>query len=191
MKDSLKRSSLETLKMIGVCILAYPVGIILMLLLGGNADLAVSLPFVSGFMHHDIMHFLFNIIFLFLLLLYSGNKYNLKQMILIVFLIQCFCFVVSLFGVLPSVGISGLVYFLATRYLIKFNKITLVLFFILLLGEVLSLNDPDGISHWGHLIGVFFGFMSLYTNNYILRHLVNILPYKLVRVINNIFLPQQ
>lgn len=187
MKDNLKRSAIETLKMIGVCILAYPAGIILMLLLGGNADLAISLPFISGFIHHDIAHFLFNITSLFLLLLYSGNKYDLKQMVLITFLIQCFCFVVSLFDVLPSVGISGLVYFLAARYLIKFNNITLVLFFILLLGEALSLNDPDGISHWGHLIGIFFGFVSLNINHY---RLSNILPRKLLQVIHSIFLPR-
>lgn len=187
MKDNLKRSAIETLKIIGICILAYPAGIILMLLLGGNADLAISLPFVSGFIHHDIAHFLFNIVSLFFLLIYTGNKYNLKQMVLITFLIQCFCFIVSLFGVLPSVGISGLVYFLATRYLIKFNKITLVLFFILLLGEALSLNDPDGISHWGHLIGIFFGFVSLNINHY---RLSNILPRKLLQVIHSIFLPR-
>lgn len=190
MKENLKRSSIETLKIFGICLLSYPAGVILMLLLGGDADLAVSLPFISGFLHHDLTHFLFNIVALFILLTYNGNKYNLKQMILITILIQCFCFIVSLFGVLPSVGISGLVYFLMTRYLIKFNKLTLILFFIVTLGEALSLNDPDGISHWGHLIGIFFGFVSLNINSHI-HHLRNHLPHKMSQALHSIFLPQQ
>ena len=121
--ERIKISLMDTLKMVLLCIAAYPAGLILMLLLGGNADLAISLPIISGFIHQSLSHFFFNILLLFLLLIYKGNSYNIKQMVAILVVIQTLCFILTFFGVLTSIGISGLVYFLMTRFLIGYKKI--------------------------------------------------------------------
>ena len=174
--ERIKISLMDTLKMILLCIAAYPAGLILMLLLGGNADLAISLPIISGFIHQSLSHFFFNILLLFLLLIYKGNSYNIKQMVF--------------FGVLTSIGISGLVYFLMTRFLIGYKKIFIPLLVIIFIGELVTLNDPDGISHWGHLIGIILGFISLgYLNSLIQKHRYQNL--RLIQVVCNIFVPQR
>jgi membrane associated rhomboid family serine protease len=192
MKENLKRSAIETLKIIGVCVLAYPVGLILMLILGGNADLAISLPFISGFIHQSLYHFLFNIVGIFLLLLYKGNKYDLKQMVLITIIIQCITLLLTYtIGIQVSIGISGLVYFMLTRFLMDFKKILIPLLVIIAIGELTTLNDPDGVSHWGHLIGIFFGIISLGYFSTAIRKLLNRNNHRMIQLVHNIFVPQQ
>jgi membrane associated rhomboid family serine protease len=186
MKENLKRSSIDTLKILGVCVLAYPIGLIMMLILGGNADLAISLPFISGFIHQSLDHFLFNIIAIFLLLIHRGNKYDIKQMVLITIVVQTFTFILTFFGVQISIGISGLVYFLLTRLLLS-NKFLIPILAIILIGEVVTLNDPDGISHWGHLIGVCLGFVSI--NTVIRKHLDR--NHRMNQLVRSIFVPQE
>lgn len=190
MKENLKISSIETLKIIGVCILAYPVGLITMLILGGNADLAISLPFISGFIHQSLAHFGFNILAIFILLLYKGNKYDLKQMILITIAIQSITFILSYtIGIQTSIGISGLVYFMLTRFLLSYHKILIPILIIIGLGELVTLNDPDGISHWGHLIGIIFGIISLGYINTVIRKLLDH-NHHMIQLVRNIFVPQ-
>jgi len=186
MKENLKRSAIETLKVLGVCVLAYPLGLIMMLILGGNADLAISLPFISGFIHQSLDHFLFNIIAIFLLLIHRGNKYDIKQMVLITIVVQTFTFILTFFGVQISIGISGLVYFLLTRLLLS-NKFLIPILAIILIGEVVTLNDPDGISHGGHLIGMFLGFVSI--NTVIRKYLDR--NHRMNQLARSIFVPQQ
>ena len=128
--ERIKISLVDTSKMALICIAAYPAGLILMLLLGGNADLAISLPIISGFIHQSLSHFFFNILLLFFLLIYKGNSYNIKQMVAILVVIQTLCFILTFFGVPTSIGISGLVYFLMTRFLIGFKKILIPLIVI-------------------------------------------------------------
>ena len=191
MKENLKRSATETLKIVGVCILAYPVGLITMLILGGNADLAISMPFISGFIHQSISHFVFNIIGIFLLLLYRGNKYDLKQMVLITIVIQSITFLLTCtIGIQTSIGISGLVYFMLARILLDFHKMLIPLLVIIGLGELLTLNDPDGVSHWGHLIGIVFGIISLGYINTVIRKLLNH-NHRMIQLVHNIFVPQR
>lgn len=188
--ERIKISLMDTLKMVLLCIAAYPAGLILMLLLGGNADLAISLPIISGFIHQSLSHFFFNILLLFLLLIYKGNSYNIKQMVAILVVIQTLCFILTFFGVLTSIGISGLVYFLMTRFLIGYKKIFIPLLVIIFIGELVTLNDPDGISHWGHLIGIVLGFISLgYFNSLIQKH--HYQNHRLIQLVCNIFVPQR
>jgi membrane associated rhomboid family serine protease len=191
MKDNLRRSAIETLKIIGVCVLAYPVGLITMLILGGNADLAISMPFISGFIHQSLLHFVFNIIAIFLFLLYKGNKYDLKQIVLITIIIQCITFLLTCaLGISVSIGISGLVYLMLTRFLLDYRKIFIPILAIIGLGELVTLNDPDGVSHWGHLIGIFLGIFSLGHLNIAIQKLLN-RNHRMIQLVHNIFVPQQ
>jgi len=191
MKENLKRSAIDTLKIIGVCVLAYPIGLITMLILGGNADLAISLPFISGFIHQSLSHFGFNIIGIFLLLLYRGNKYALKQMVLINIVIQSVTFLLTyIIGIQTSIGISGLLYFMLARLLLSSYKILIPLLVILSIGELVTLNDPDGISHWGHLIGISLGIISLGYLNIVIQKLLNH-NHHMIQLVRSIFVPQQ
>ncbi len=116
-------------------------------------------PFVSSFIHSNWSHLGYNLIALLLFLIPSINhSLGLKGLLFYATLIA---FISLPFVVMqltqPIVGISGLFYFLMTRFvfgLSKYKTPVRIVFVLLIIGELILLGNNDNISHFCHLIGV-------------------------------------
>lgn len=128
-----------------------------------NENISLN-PFISPFIHVDLIHFSTNMLVIFLAMLHTSNReYKFKDLYWISFLISLFYLPVSLLGITPiAIGLSGTGYFLVTRAGLSWNLITK--FFVLFLAfiEIVCLSDlSDGIAHGVHLIGMALGYISL------------------------------
>jgi membrane associated rhomboid family serine protease len=122
-------------------------------------------PFINSFIHSSWEHLGYNLVSLFFLLLPKINySLGLKNILFFTTLIALVSSPVELFHLsLPIVGISGLLYFLLTRYVLSMKKYKLpvvFLFILLIIGEIAQTGNNDNISHFCHLIGVFIGFLE-------------------------------
>lgn len=115
-------------------------------------------PILCGFVHSSPSHFFYNIVVLFLLLLPKINYLlGLKKIIGYTILISLICFPFVLLKIsLPFVGISGLYYFLLTRYLLSITKYKLairILLGIFIFSELGLMGNDDTVSHLCHFVG--------------------------------------
>lgn len=164
--QNLKRSLKITGWISLICVGIYPIVIILMMM-GINADLIFSFPLFSGFIHGSIFHFVFNIILLFFLFVYNKNNYTLIHIIIITTIISSIYYPFTFLGACSSVGISGFCYFLMPRFFFMFKRIKwlrallIIAGIIIALAEIITINDSDGIAHGSHLIGFLLGCLSI------------------------------
>ena len=129
-------------------------------------------PLVNSFIHSGLEHLFYNLIALFLLLLPKINHtLGLKNILGITTLIACMCFPFELLQIsLPIVGISGMFYFLLTRFVLSLNKFKIafrIVFGIMIIGEISVMGNNDSTSHFCHMIGVLIGFLEHY--NFIIK----------------------
>lgn len=133
-------------------------------------NLILKIPFISGFLHNSLSHFVINIILFYLTMLPVCNKrYSVKNIYWITFIISLFYLPISLAGLtLPAIGISGMCFFFLSRFLwgwyhtINFGKI---IFIFLFSAELFSIgNFQDGTAHGIHMIGGLLGLVSLNPN---------------------------
>jgi membrane associated rhomboid family serine protease len=122
-------------------------------------------PFINSFIHTSWEHLAYNLVALFLFLLPRINhSLGFKNILFITTLIALICFPFELLQwSLPIVGISGMFYFLMTRFVLSIKRYKLlfrIIFCLLIVGEISLTGNNDSISHFSHLTGVLLGFVD-------------------------------
>jgi len=156
----------KTLIISAICVVAFLLATVYMNVTGIDSPAIILMnPFISGFIHVSIEHFVGNMLGLFLFLIPAVNAgYRVKEIFWITFLISIAYLPISILGLTdPAVGISGTCMFLTSRSLlsIKNKKIGIVLVSLIALSEMLPLFDADGTAHGVHLLGLLLGYLSL------------------------------
>ena len=158
----------ESIKKTLIIALLNPISLmfaLLFYLVLGNTETALSLPPFSSFIHVRPDHFIINMVFCFLLLSSRVNSYSIKQIIIIASIISILYFPLQSFlGLQNAIGISGFLYFLASRHI--FTRETkkplwYSLGVFLAIAEFATIKNPDGYAHGVHLIGYFMGIISI------------------------------
>ena len=155
-----------------LCCGAATVFIFLQVLIFGinSSNFIMMNPFLSGYLHLSIEHFLLNMGILLLALLPEVNRYySPLKIFYITTIISLLYLPIEALGFTEvAIGISGTCYFLISRYLLSLdNKARLGMLGIVLLAciETWGLSgSPDGAAHGVHLIGIFLGLVSLRYN---------------------------
>jgi hypothetical protein len=182
------RSSLKiTAGVLVLSIIAFIISAIL-ILVGGESSSGFIMynPFVNGFMHSSFGHLGSNMLNVFLLCLADINAiYTLKRFYWTAVILSAVYLPLALLGIAsPVVGISGVVYFLASRFFIT-NSATAawirwvgyILYGLVILGEISMLGNSDNVAHLFHLFGAALGAVTvLPINRYI--------PNKINKIIN-------
>jgi membrane associated rhomboid family serine protease len=122
-------------------------------------------PLINSFIHTSWEHLLYNLLALFLFLLPTVNhSLGFKRIVFFTTVIACVCFPFEIFQLtLPIVGVSGLFYFLMTRFVLSiknYKVLVLLVFGLLVIGEIAQIGNNDNVSHFCHLTGVFIGFLE-------------------------------
>jgi hypothetical protein len=147
-------------------------------LIGITPNTSFMLPFINGFLHGGLEHLIYNIIFFTLLLIPKINGYSLRQLYFITVIISFLYLPPFLLGLPLSIGLSGLVYFLAGRFFlsrIKWKKVGISFFLFFTILESAYIMNPDGISHGVHLIGLGLSLITIYSPK-IIRYKIFLLP---------------
>jgi hypothetical protein len=190
MKDSFKnlRASIKiTAGVLVLSIIAFIISAILILVLGeSSSGLIMYNPLVNGFMHSSFGHLGSNILNVFLLCLADINMiYSLRRFYWIAVILSAVYLPLAILGIAsPVVGISGVVYFLASRFFIT-NSATAawirwvgyILYGLVILGEISMLGNDDNVAHLFHLFGAAVGAISVSPLN---KHI----PTKLNQILN-------
>lgn len=165
------------LRKIGVlsllCIVVNCLFFISSLLLGELGFQAITtLPVTSPFIHASITHFVENVLMLLVLMLAQVNShFTVKELVSLSIGLALLYLPFVLLGFSVSViGLSGLGYFLLTRFILAntfFRKTLLVLFALLILGELTLLGSPDDIAHGFHLFAVVCGSVNFLYNKFL------------------------
>jgi membrane associated rhomboid family serine protease len=167
-------------------VITFIISVILILIFGVEAGSLISYnPFTNGFMHSSLPHISENMLNLLILFLADINTiYTLRKFYWSAVILSSIYLPFVLLGLAqPVVGISGMVYFLASRFIIT-NKnrkalrwIGYILYGFAILGEISQLGKDDGVAHLFHLLGAALGAITvLPVNKYI--------PNKLNKIIN-------
>lgn len=136
-----------------------------------SSDFIMMNPFLSGYLHLSMEHFLLNMGILLLALLPEVNRYySPLKIFYITTIISLLYLPIEVLGFTEvAIGTSGTCYFLISRYLLSLeNKAWLGVSGIVLLAciETWELTGyPDGAAHGVHLIGMFLGFVSFRYNH--------------------------
>ena len=162
---------------LGLTILSFIV-VGILALIGITPNSSFMIPFINGFLHGGLEHFIFNMIFFTLLLIPEINGYNLRQLYFITVIISFLYLPPFFLGFPLSIGLSGLIYFLAGRFFlsrIKWRKLGITFFVIFTILESVYIMNPDGISHGVHLIGLGLSLITIYSPK-IIRYKIFLLP---------------
>jgi hypothetical protein len=146
--------------------------------IGINTNTSFMIPFINGFLHGGLEHLFGNLIFFSLLLIPEINGYNLRQLYLITVVISFLYLPLFLLGLPLSIGLSGLIYFLAGRFFLtrtKWKKTGITFFSIFTILESVYIMNPDGIGHGVHLIGLSLSLITIYSPKTI-RYKIFLLP---------------
>lgn len=160
---------LRTLGLIVLCCLAsFMIHCMQMAILGdGAGNLSMSNPFISGFLHSNVNHFITNIVILFLFLLPEVNwSYDFSKILWVTTILSFLYLPISIMGITqPAIGISGTWFFLSSRYFLTWSKNPVIgktIFWVLLTAEIYGLTLPsDGVAHIMHILGSVLGYLSL------------------------------
>jgi hypothetical protein len=159
----------KTMAMAFICIGSFLVYTLLLAIFNHTCiePLLMLNPFISGFLHNGVSHFLIN------LLLFAGSMactinsaYSIRYLYWLTVFISLLYLPISILGLtLPAIGISGLCYYLMVRALLTWNtrfNIGRIIFWILAISEVYGLMVlKDDVAHGVHLIGIGLGVYSL------------------------------
>lgn len=182
------RSSLKiTTGVLVLSIIAFIISAILILALGeSSSGFIMYNPFVNGFMHSSFGHLGSNMLNVFLLCLADINAiYTLKRFYWTAVILSAVYLPLALLGIAsPVVGISGVVYFLASRFFIT-NSATAawirwvgyILYGLVILGEISMLGNSDNVAHLFHLFGAALGAVTVLPIN-------RCIPNKINKIIN-------
>jgi hypothetical protein len=168
MKKDITRSLKLTGKVFLISIACFVLYILLTVVLdiNPNSILVLYNPFISGFLHVSLDHFFYNLLGFFIFMVFGINShYTLKNIFWITFFISLAYLPVSLLGIsAPAVGLSGTCMFLIARHFLtweRFKILGILIISFVVLVEVGSIFEDDGVAHWVHTIGAVFGFISL------------------------------
>jgi hypothetical protein len=140
--------------------------VVILTVIGISPSKSFMIPFINGFLHGGLEHFFLNIVFFSLLLIPEINRYNLSQLYFITVIISFLYLPLFFLGLPLSIGLSGLLYFLAGRFFLsrlKFKKTGIAFFAIFTLLESVYIMNPDGIGHGVHLIGLSLSLITIYS----------------------------
>jgi membrane associated rhomboid family serine protease len=183
MLNRIKFSVKVTLQVLLVSLGAFFVFAIFLAIFGENAQRIVFLnPLINGFMHSGFEHILYNLLLIFLFLLADINRpYDINKIFWVTFLLSCTYLPIALLNITePAIGVSGTCYFLMSRFFFtreKYKAFNYIIFGILIVAEISTIANNDGIAHGVHLIGAVIGLISLNPDKY------RILPNRVKRVI--------
>jgi hypothetical protein len=132
------------------------------------------LPLSSPVIHSSFSHFFQNFLMLFFFLLPTVNiAYNANYLLKIAFLLSLLYLPFVLLGFSdPVIGLSGLGYFLMSRFVLSnqsFRKLVIAFFVLIIIGELSLLGSSDDIAHGFHLFSAGCGVLTV-TQTKILRH---------------------
>ncbi len=148
------------------CTIASFIIVGILAVIGISPGSSFMIPFINGFLHGGLEHFFLNMVFFSLLLIPEINKYNLTQLYFITVIISSIYLPLFFLGLPLSIGLSGLIYFLAGRFFLsrsKFKKTGISFFVIFTVLESVYIMNPDGISHGVHLIGLILSLLTIYS----------------------------
>lgn len=122
-------------------------------------------PLFTPFIHTSLSHFSENLIMLFILSLPPINRlYSTRQLILVAIAISVIYLPFVLFNISdPVVGLSGLGYFLLTRFVFSnhfYSRFFIVFFSLVIIGEFFVIGSADDVAHGFHLFAAGCGFVS-------------------------------
>lgn len=167
-------------------VITFILSVILILIFGVEAGSLISYnPFTNGFMHSSLPHISENMLNLLILFLADINTiYTLRKFYWSAVILSSIYLPLVLLGLAqPVIGISGMVYFLASRFIITNNnsiglRLAGYIFYgFTILGEISQLGSDDGVAHLFHLLGAALGAVTvLPINKYI--------PNRLNKIIN-------
>ena len=159
----------KTFIMAMLCIVSFLIYTLLLAIFEHTvfASSLMLIPFISGFIHSGLEHFLINLgLFGAAMLCTINRDYTMRYLYWLTVLISFLYLPIAVLGFsLPAIGISGLCYFLIVRVLltwkVKYNIGTL-LFWMLTISEIYGLMIlKDDIAHGVHLIGIGLGVYSI------------------------------
>lgn len=167
--EKIQIKALRTLGLIVLaCFASFMIHCMQMAILGDDAgNLSMSNPFISGFLHSTINHFITNMVILFLLLLPEVNRdYDFHKILWVTTILSFLYLPITILGITqPAIGISGTWFFLSSRYFLTWKRnptIGKTIFWILLTAEIFGLTLPsDGVAHFMHILGSVLGYLSL------------------------------
>lgn len=146
---------------------------------GGLTSVFFYNPFISAFVHSDMTHFSMNILMLFLCLIPGINQlFTFKMVVYTAIILNTLYFPLVLFQVtLPIIGLSVFTYFLMGRIAVtrkKYKWLALLIFILILIGEISQINTETTIAHLSHIIGALVGIVSIKfsSNTYIKKFLI-------------------
>ena len=189
MKEAFSNTKVSLRLTCGVLLLsvsAFILSIIIILSLGVETGNFISYnPLINGFIHSSLPHISENMLNLFLLFLADINTvYTLRKFYWSAVILSSIYLPFVLLGLVqPVIGISGMVYFLASRFIITNKGKTglrwtgYIFYGFIILGDISQLGNDDNVAHLFHLIGAALGAVTvLPINKYI--------PNKLNKIIN-------
>ena len=168
MKDNMKFSLKITGQVTLLCLAAFLVfGIQIAVVGSGKEQMLMMNPFISGFLHAGVTHFLLNIVLIFLAMLAPINRsYNIEKIFWITTLLSILYLPVPLSGAtLPAIGISGTCYFFLARYFFTWknrHKLGVSIILLFAFAELVAIPHlEDNTAHGVHLMGIPLGYLSL------------------------------
>lgn len=181
MYNQIKFSIITTLQVTLMCFSSYILYIIIDIILGDEFAYYFAInPFMSGLLHANSDHLIWNMLGIFISLNMYGNRfYTFEKIFWITTLLSTIYLPVALiFPDLTTIGISGTCYFLLTRGMffrghapIKRTRIpAYFLISLIIISELIKIGENDHISHTVHLLGCALGIISLYPNKLKIIH---------------------
>lgn len=166
-KISLLKQPLHTTAVsILIVIICFTIYLLLSSVLGfSNINYIITIPLISGYLHVDPFHFIYNFLSLYLFLLPRINRrYNYQDIYFITLMLSLLYLPLVITGFCePAVGISGTCFFLLARYLMSLKPyyLGLLLFIGVLFLEYYASEPGDPIAHFVHYFGAILGCISL------------------------------
>jgi hypothetical protein len=160
----LKRNWLQTTRLLFQILLSCLLGSFVFLIFS-SLSLPLSIvanPFISAFIHVDFTHILINFLILGFALAQGINRsLGFRKFYNISFILSLLYFPFSCFNILPPcIGLSGVAYYLLTRYLWTRHYVWKGVAAILFLGEISQISPSSDTAHLMHVFGMLMGYRS-------------------------------
>jgi len=119
-------------------------------------------PFISAFIHVDLTHALLNFLILGFVLAQDINRsIGFKDFYIHSFILSLLYFPFACAHVLPPcVGLSGVAYYLLTRYMMTRHPLWKGIAALLFLGEIIQISPNSDTAHLMHAFGMIMGYRT-------------------------------
>lgn len=160
----LRKNWLQTTRLLFQILLSCLLGSFIFLTLS-SLSLPLSIvanPFISAFIHVDFQHILLNFLILGFVLAQGINRsIGFRDFYNTSFILSLLYFPFSFLHILPPcIGLSGVAYYLLTRYLWTRHAIWKAAAALLFFGEISQISPSSDTAHLMHVFGMIMGYRS-------------------------------